>query len=205
VHAEIIKHGAYPSPLHYKGFPKSCCTSVNNVACHGVPDDRKLISGDLINIDVTVFHHGCHGDTSDTFIVEQGDYEGHKLIDISHKCLYRAIKICKPGNPIAKIGESIEATSRSAGYSVCRNFIGHGIGSYFHGPPNIFHYVTNRASKQLMEPGMTFTIEPIIMDGLHDVVILPDGWTVVSKDGGRSAQAEHTILITNDGCEILTQ
>ena len=204
MHSEIIKHGAYPSPLLYKGFPKSCCTSVNNVACHGVPDDRKLLSGDVINIDVTVFHHGCHGDTSDTFIIGQSDPEGLQLIDISRDSLHRAIEICKPGNSFRKIGETIESISRSAGFSVCRNYVGHGIGSYFHGAPNVYHYATALATKQLMEPGMTFTIEPIIMEGSSDVVVLPDGWTVVSIDGCRSAQTEHTILITEKDCEVLT-
>ena len=204
VHDEIIKSGAYPSPLFYKGFPKSCCTSVNNVVCHGIPDDRQLISGDIINVDVTVYYRGCHGDTSDTFVINQADDEALNLISVTRECVHRAIDICKPGTSFRKVGEIIEAVSKSAGYSVCRAFIGHGIGSYFHGPPDIFHYATTRASKQPMEPGMVFTIEPILMEGSSDIIFLPDGWTVVSKDGGRAAQTEHTVLVTKNGCEVLT-
>ena len=204
VHNEVIHHGAYPSPLQYKGYPKSCCTSINNVVCHGIPDDRMLVSGDIINIDITVFHHGCHGDTSDTFQIGQIDKEATKLIDTTQSCLYEAIAACKPGAPFQIIAEIIEGKAIAEGYNVCRDFIGHGIGSYFQGPPNVYHHVTSRSSTRAMEPGMTFTIEPILMERSPEIYVLPDGWTALSRDGGRSAQAEHTILITPAGREILT-
>ena len=204
VHYEVLKHDAYPSPLRYKGFPKSCCTSINNVICHGVPDQNKLVSGDVINVDVSVFLNGYHGDTSDTFSIGDVDQDAVTLIKVTQECLNKAIEVCGPGRPFNVIGEVIENCATAAGYSVCRRFIGHGIGSYFHGPPNIFHYATPQSGGNVMKPGMTFTIEPILVEGSDDILHLDDGWTVVTKDGGRAAQCEHTILITNHGCKILT-
>nr|CAB3263612.1 methionine aminopeptidase 1D, mitochondrial-like [Phallusia mammillata] len=202
VHSEIIKCGAFPSPLSYKGFPKSCCTSVNNVVCHGIPDDRPLLNGDIINIDITVFVNACHGDTSDTFAVGKIDKRAHKLILSTQHCLKLGIQACVPGNNFSKIGCAIEKFANSRGFSVCKEFVGHGIGSYFHGPPNVLH--TTNSSNLLMKPGMAFTIEPILMEGSNQIKRLSDGWTIVSKDNLRSAQAEHTVLITDTGVEILT-
>ena len=204
VHAKIVANHAYPSPLFYNGFPKSCCTSVNNVACHGVPDDNKLCFGDIVNVDVSVFYNGFHADTSDTFAIGDIDACATRLIDVTHDCLYRAIDACKPGISFSAIGDVIEETAANNGFAVCRRFIGHGIGRYFHGPPNIYHYRSANADKRPMLPGMTFTIEPIVMQRSHEVDVLTDGWTVVSRDNGRSAQAEHTILITDIGCDVLT-
>ncbi|XP_039258930.2 methionine aminopeptidase 1D, mitochondrial-like [Styela clava] len=204
VHAEIIKCGAYPSTLHYKGYPKSCCTSVNNVACHGIPDDTILQDGDIINIDITVFYLGCHGDTSDTFQIGNVDETGLALISSTRECLNRAIDICKPGAKFSDIPEVIEPFALEKGLSVCKKFVGHGIGQHFHTPPNVWHVKTHRVDKRRMEPGMIFTIEPILMEGDTRVKILSDGWTTVSRDNLRSAQAEHTVLITQSGHDILT-
>ncbi|CAK8680075.1 unnamed protein product [Clavelina lepadiformis] len=204
VHEEILSNGAYPSPLHYKGFPKSCCTSVNNVVCHGIPDDRQLSNGDIINVDVTVYYKGCHGDTSDTFAVGEIDDSAKHLIATTQECLRLAIKNCAPGASFKVIGELIEDHAAKNGFSVCRDYIGHGIGSYFHGPPNVWHVRTPRTEQRLMESGMTFTIEPILIEGSAKTKVLADGWTVVTKDGSRSAQAEHTVLVTDLGSAILT-
>ncbi|KAF0298797.1 Methionine aminopeptidase 1D, mitochondrial [Amphibalanus amphitrite] len=183
VHRLTVQHGAYPSPLNYRGFPKSVCTSVNNVACHGIPDDRPLEDGDIINIDVTVFLDGHNGDCSETYPVGQVDQQGLRLIDAARRCRDDAIAICRPGVPFSEIG--------------------HGIGRYFHGPPEIYHCWNSYPGT--MQPGMTFTIEPVISQGSREIVLLEDGWTAISGDGSRSAQFEHTVLITEDGVEILTE
>lgn len=204
VHREVIKCGAYPSTLHYKGYPKSCCTSVNNVTCHGIPDDTVLQDGDIINIDVTVFYLGCHGDTSDTFPIGQIDETGSALISDTRHCLFRAINICKSGAQFSDIPAVIEPYASKRGWGVCKKFVGHGIGEHFHTPPNVWHVNNRRVDKRIMEPGMIFTIEPILMEGDTAIKTLRDGWTAVSKDNLRSAQAEHTILITPNGNDILT-
>lgn len=202
VHNKIIENGAYPSPLNYHGFPKSVCTSVNNIACHGIPDDRKLIDGDIISVDITVFYKGYHGDCCETFIIGDADEAGQHLVDAARKCRDEAIAICGPGVPFAAIGHKVEQVARRERVTVVPCFIGHGIGTYFHGPPDIYHCYNNYPGT--MEAGMTFTVEPIVAQGQEDVLILEDGWTAVMVDNGRAAQFEHTVLITESGHEILT-
>ncbi|XP_018091394.1 methionine aminopeptidase 1D, mitochondrial isoform X4 [Xenopus laevis] len=209
VHENIISWNAYPSPLGYGGFPKSVCTSVNNVVCHGIPDSRALQDGDIINIDVTVSHHclvyfgGYHGDTSETFLVGNVDKCGRGLVKIARRCRDEAIAVCKPGAPFSSIGNTISRIAGENGFRVCPSFVGHGIGSFFHGHPEIWHHANN--NDMPMEEGMAFTIEPIIMEGSPDFKILKDKWTAVSVDNKRSAQCEHTIVITSGGAEILTK
>lgn len=203
VYNDAIRNNAYPSPLRYSGFPKSVCTSVNNVACHGIPDDRKLEDGDIINVDVTVYLNKCHGDTSRTFLVGNVDDRGKYLVHHNEIALNEAIKICKPGVPFNRIGKTISDYAKSVDLRVVPAFIGHGIGSFFHGPPEIFHF-ENDIELRLMEPGMTFTIEPILSLGTEELELWPDGWTTTTVDGSRTSQFEHTILITDDGCEVLT-
>ncbi|XP_063284713.1 methionine aminopeptidase 1D, mitochondrial [Pelobates fuscus] len=203
VHHNIVSHNAYPSPLGYGGFPKSVCTSVNNVVCHGIPDSRPLEDGDIINIDVTVYSGGYHGDTSETFLVGNVDKDGEKLVEIARRCRDEAIAGCRPGAPFSAIGNTISRIAAENGYRVCPHFVGHGIGSYFHGHPEIWHHAND--SDLLMEEGMAFTVEPIIMEGSANFKILKDKWTAISLDNKRSAQFEHTILITPEGVEILTK
>ncbi|XP_042882726.1 methionine aminopeptidase 1D, mitochondrial-like [Penaeus japonicus] len=202
VHNKIIESGAYPSPLNYHGFPKSVCTSVNNIACHGIPDDRKLIDGDIISVDITVFYKGYHGDCCETFIIGEADEAGRHIVDAARKCRDEAIALCGPGVPFAAIGHKVEQVARREKVTVVPCFIGHGIGTYFHGPPDIYHCYNNYPGT--MEAGMTFTVEPIVAQGQEDVLILEDGWTAVMVDNSRAAQFEHTVLITEDGHEILT-
>ena len=202
-HSEILKAGAYPSPLRYEGFPKSICTSVNNVACHGIPDVRKLVDGDIINVDVTVYREKVHGDCSKTFLVgDSVDEKGRDLVRIAEECRDIGIAVCAPGVALNTIGTVIDDHARKHGYTVAPTFCGHGIGSYFHGPPDIYHGRNQFAGT--MQPGMTFTVEPVITMGSQDMAIMEDNWTIVSVDNARSAQFEHTILITEDGHEILT-
>ncbi|XP_069839024.1 methionine aminopeptidase 1D, mitochondrial isoform X4 [Dendropsophus ebraccatus] len=203
VHQNIISRNAYPSPLGYGGFPKSVCTSVNNVVCHGIPDSRPLEDGDIINIDVTVYSGGYHGDTSETFLVGNVDENGQKLVKTARRCRDEAIAACKPGAPFSVIGNTISRIAKDNNFTVCPIFIGHGIGSYFHGHPEIWHH--ENVNSMEMEEGMAFTIEPIIMEGAPDFKILKDKWTAVSMDERRSAQFEHTIVITSEGAEILTK
>ncbi|XP_028403622.1 methionine aminopeptidase 1D, mitochondrial-like isoform X2 [Dendronephthya gigantea] len=203
VHDAAIERGVYPSPLNYKGFPKSVCTSVNDVVCHGIPDtDTILKDGDIINVDVSVYLKGFHGDLSETFLVGNVDDGGKRLVSVTKDCLYAAINVCKHNERFSLIGKTISDIAKRNGFHVVPNFIGHGIGRYFHGPPDIFHFENENLDR--MKSGMTFTIEPIITEGFPDFVILDDGWTCVSCDGSRSAQFEHTILITDNGAEILT-
>ncbi|XP_028041385.1 methionine aminopeptidase 1D, mitochondrial isoform X2 [Bombyx mandarina] len=203
VHSLIIKAGAYPSPLHYKGFPKSICTSVNNVAVHGIPDLRPLSDGDIVNVDITVFLHGFHGDCSKTFKVGNVDNRGLQLVEITEQCLGIGIGTCGPGVPFSEIGASIQRHARKNGLTVIPSIVGHGIGQYFHGPPDIYH-IRNRYPG-VMKAGMTFTIEPVVSHGTQNTVLLDDGWTILTEDGSRTSQIEHTVLITNDGVEILTK
>ncbi|XP_066143073.1 methionine aminopeptidase 1D, mitochondrial isoform X1 [Euwallacea fornicatus] len=202
VHNLCIKFGAYPSPLNYKNFPKSVCTSVNNVTCHGIPDDRPLEDGDIVNVDITVYFNGYHGDCSKTFLIGHVDEEGKFLVEATELCLEEAIKICKPGVNFRDIGKLIEEKAAKLSYQVIPAFLGHGIGSYFHGPPDIFHVENHYPGK--MEAGMTFTIEPILTQGEEFIDILEDNWTAVTVDNARTAQFEHTVLITPLGAEILT-
>lgn len=203
VHQETIKHNAYPSPLRYGGFPKSVCTSVNNVVCHGIPDSRRLQDGDIINVDVTVYLEGYHGDTSETFSIGQVDEQGLRLVETARRCRDEAIAACKPGAPLCIIGNTISEIAHASGFQVCPYFIGHGIGSYFHGYPEIWHHAND--NDMTMDEGMAFTIEPIIMEGSPKFRILQDNWTAVSADDKRSAQFEHTVVITSEGVDVLTK
>jgi len=198
-----MAHNAYPSPLNYKGFPKSVCTSVNNVVCHGIPDDRPLADGDIINIDVTVYLDGFHGDCSQTFMVGDVDEAGQRLIQATEESLAVGLDVCGPSVPFSAIGEAIYKHAWKNGFSVVGGFTGHGIGTYFHGPPDVYH-VPNRWYKEVMLPGMTFTVEPILTEGNDRIIILHDGWTAVTADHSRSAQVEHTVLVTENGTEVLT-
>lgn len=202
VHNLITEKNAYPSPLNYHHYPKSVCTSVNNVACHGIPDNRALQNGDIINVDITVYYNGYHGDCSKTFLIGEVDDKGKELVKATEVCLNEGISICKPKEKFATIGFVIEKRAREMGYQVVPCFVGHGIGSYFHGPPDIYHFANNYPG--IMAPGMTFTIEPILSQGLPDIILLEDNWTAVTSDNARTAQFEHTILITQSGCEVLT-
>ncbi|KAJ3277100.1 Methionine aminopeptidase 1D, mitochondrial [Terramyces sp. JEL0728] len=199
---EITRNGAYPSPLNYHGFPNSICTSVNNVICHGIPDNRKLKAGDLINIDVTVFYNGYHGDTSKTIAIGAVDEKGMALMEATKLALDAGIKMVQPSKPINRIGRAIEGIGTTHGYSIDKQFCGHGIGKLFHQAPLILHY--DNPDDALLQPGMIFTIEPIFNQGTDGFVKWPDAWTAVTVDGGRSAQFEHTVLVTDDGVEVLT-
>ncbi|XP_051859209.1 methionine aminopeptidase 1D, mitochondrial [Drosophila albomicans] len=201
-HKRILAHNAYPSPLRYAGFPKSVCTSINNVACHGIPDDRQLVDGDIINIDVTVYLNGCHGDCSETFLVGDVDERGRLLVSATRECLMKCIALCGPGVAFNEIGKCIDLFCSEHKLESVAAFIGHGIGNYFHGPPEIYHYANDVPGE--MQSGMTFTIEPILSLGRGEIGLLEDGWTAVSLDDSRSAQFEHTILITENGVDILT-
>eukprot|EP00092_Neocalanus_flemingeri_P030434 GFUD01033036.1.p1 GENE.GFUD01033036.1~~GFUD01033036.1.p1 ORF type:complete len:325 (-),score=80.48 GFUD01033036.1:89-1063(-) len=194
--------GAYPSPLNYRNFPKSVCTSVNNCVCHGIPDSRPLEDGDIINIDITVFLNGHHGDCSETFLVGEVDMAGQELVKVAREALYVGIDQCGPGKLFNGIGAAIQSFVNSQGLRVIPSFTGHGIGTYFHGPPDI--YPCRNSYPGRMKPGMTFTVEPAVSEGSPEVAILSDGWTAVSPDDSRSAQFEHTVLITEEGVEILT-
>lgn len=203
VYNETIQNNAYPSPLRYSGFPKSVCTSVNNIACHGIPDDRKLMDGDIINVDITVFLNRFHGDCSRTFLIGDVDKRGKYLVEHNEKALLEAIKVCKPGARFNEIGAAISRYARKVDLTIIPAFIGHGIGFFFHGPPEILHY-ENELDFGLMQPNMTFTIEPIFGLGSEELEIWEDGWTASTVDGSRTSQFEHTILITDNACEILT-
>lgn len=203
VHDLIISNNAYPSPLNYDGFKKSVCTSVNNVLCHGVPDDRPLQNGDLITVDVSVYLNGYHGDCAATYFVGEVDEFGKTLVSLAEKCMYQGIRECGPGKSFDDIGNAIESYAIRNNHSVATGISGHGIGTYFHGPPVISHSSLHHYPG-VMKPGMVFTIEPVICQGSNEIAILEDGWTIVTNDDSRGAQFEHTILITEDGYEILT-
>jgi methionyl aminopeptidase len=203
-HEFLCDHGAYPSTLGYKGFPKSLCSSVNEVVCHGIPDARVIEDGDIVNIDITAFINGVHGDTNATFLAGDVDEESRLLVERTRESLERAIKAVKPGRRVNIIGRVIEAYAKRFGYGVVREFTGHGIGSSFHSGLIIPHYDDPRFDDEI-RPGMTFTIEPMLNLGTHEWVMWDDSWTVVTADGRRSAQFEHTLLVTADGAEILTQ
>jgi len=203
VHEEGLKRGAYPSPLNYHGFPKSCCTSVNEVICHGIPDSRVLEDGDIINLDITCYLNGYHGDCSEMFVVGEPDGSTKKLLQATYDCWILAMEFCQPGKDYKEIGAIIEDYVTKEGFTTVRNFCGHGIGSVFHTSPNILHYRNNEPNGQ-MAPGNTFTIEPMICEGSAKALTWPDEWTATTVDGGRSAQFEHTLVITKDGIEALT-
>ncbi|MBC80479.1 MAG: type I methionyl aminopeptidase [Gammaproteobacteria bacterium] len=200
----INEQDAIPAPLNYRGFPKSICTSVNHVVCHGIPsDDKVLKDGDIVNIDVTPIKDGFHGDSSKTFMVGKPSVLAERLIRICQECLYRGINMVKPGAHLGDIGHAIQAHAEKHHYSVVREYCGHGIGRIFHDDPQVLHYGSLGTGIKL-EPGMIFTIEPMINVGKRDVKVLPDEWTVVTKDHKLTAQWEHTILVTDTGYEILT-
>ena len=203
-HEATIKLGGYPSPLNYRGFPKSICSSVNEVICHGIPDDRKLVEGDIVNLDITVYLDGMHGDTNATFFVGEVDADTRTLVNATRECLDMGIEAVKPGRPISDIGKAIERHADGYGYGIVRAYCGHGIGDTFHSNLQIPHYYDARANTP-MEPGMTFTIEPMITMGTWEEAHWDDGWTAVTKDLRRTAQFEHTILVTDTGAEILTR
>jgi methionyl aminopeptidase len=203
-HEAIVERGAYPSPLNYNGFPKSLCTSVNEVICHGIPDDRALVDGDIVNLDVTIYLDGVHGDTNATFFVGSVDDESRRLVEVTHEALACGIAAVRPGRPLNDIGRAIQDRAEGEGYGVVRAFVGHGIGEQFHTDLHVPHYFDPRVTT-VMEPGMTFTIEPMITLGAWQHRLWDDGWTAVTTDLRRTAQFEHTILVTDDGADVLTQ
>jgi methionyl aminopeptidase len=200
----VNEQQAIPAPLNYHGFPKSICTSVNHVICHGIPSDKKLKDGDIINIDITVIKDGYHGDTSKMFQVGKTSILAQRISRVARESMMIGIKMVKPGVQLGDIGAAIQAHAEKEHFSVVREYCGHGIGAVFHEEPQVLHYGTPGTGLTL-QAGMTFTIEPMINAGKRHVRQLPDGWTVVTKDRSLSAQWEHTILVTNDGFEVLTR
>jgi methionyl aminopeptidase len=200
----INDHGAYSAPLFYRGFPKSCCTSTNHVVCHGIPSEKTLKEGDILNVDVTAFKNGWHGDTSRMFKVGEVSIKAEKLINATYDSMMKAIKIVKEGIQLGDIGSTIQNHVEAQGFSVVQDFCGHGIGQVFHKEPNILHY-GEKGTGEKIKAGMIFTIEPMINIGNYETKTLNDGWTAVTKDKSLSAQFEHTIGVTNDGYEIFTK
>lgn len=197
-------HGAKSAPLGYHGYPKSICTSVNHVICHGIPNEEQILQdGDIINVDVTPIIEGYHGDSSRTFFVGTPSSVAKKLVEVTEECLRRGIASVKPGAKIGDIGAAIQEYAEANGFSVVRDFVGHGIGRDFHTAPQIPHYGIKGKGKRI-RPGMVFTIEPMINEGTYEAIVLEDGWTAITKDHKLSAQFEHTIAVTEDGVEILT-
>lgn len=206
VHAFLIERGAYPSPLHYHGFPKSTCTSVNEVVCHGVPDDRPLAEGDVVNVDVTAYLEGFHGDTNATYCIGRVSEAAAELVEVTRQALAAAIDVCGPGVPFSAIGSAISDVADRAGMYVNRDFVGHGIGRQFHAAPAVLHHRNNR--RERMQLHQTFTIEPILTLGTVKQQPWPldsTGWVCVTPDASLAAQFEHTVLVTDDGAEVLTQ
>lgn len=206
-HDYILSLNAIPAPLNYRGFPKSICTSPNHVVCHGIPSEKKILrNGDILNIDITVIKDGYHGDTSKMYYVGTPSIKAKKLVTITQECLYLGIKEVKPGNTLTNIARAIQSHAEQAGYSVVREYCGHGIGKAFHEDPQVLHYVDPYNTQLVtLKPGMIFTIEPMINEGKSLIKIKPDHWTVVTKDHKLSAQWEHTILVTTTGYEVLTK
>ena len=202
-HDFLVAHGAYPSTLGYRGYPKSLCTSLNEVICHGIPDDTVIADGDIVNIDITAYIGGVHGDTNGTFLAGNVDEESRLLVERTHEATMRGIRAVKPGRMLNVVGRVIEAYAKRFGYGVVRDFTGHGIGTTFHSGLIVPHY-EDLANTTVIEPGMTFTIEPMLTLGVISYDIWDDGWTAVTQDGKRTAQFEHTLLVTEDGAEILT-
>ena len=202
-HQFIIENNAVPAPLNYKGFPKSTCISVNHVVCHGIPGDKILKNGDILNIDVTVILDGWYGDTSRMFYVGKPSAKAKILTKITYECLMIGIETVKPGKTLGDVGFAIQSHAEKNGFSVVRDFTGHGLGTVFHTSPTVLHYGEPKTGL-ILEEGMFFTIEPMINSGKHDVKILSDGWTAVTRDKSLSAQFEHSIGVTSEGCEIFT-
>ena len=201
-HIVEVQH-AIPAPLNYHGFPKSICTSVNHVVCHGIPGDRSLKNGDIVNVDITVIKDGFHGDTSQMFVVGEASLKARRLVDTAYECLRVGIALVRPGARLGDIGAAIQTLAESRNFSVVREYCGHGIGRIFHEEPQVLHY-GNAGTGVELQAGMTFTIEPMINAGKRHVKLLDDNWTVVTKDRGLSAQWEHTVLVTATGHEVLT-
>jgi len=204
-HDFIVGHGAIPAPLNYRGFPKSICTSINHVVCHGIPDDgRKLVDGDVLNIDVTVIVDGWHGDSSRMYLVgDRIPVKARRLVDVTYEAMMRGIEMVKPGVTLGDIGHAIQEFAEGHRFSVVRDFCGHGIGKVFHDAPSVLHY-GDPGEGVVLRPGMFFTIEPMINAGKYDVLIMKDGWTAVTRDKSLSAQFEHTVAVTDTGYEIFT-
>ena len=202
-HGLFIERGAYPSTLNYHGYPKSLCSSANEVICHGIPDSRVIRDGDIMNLDVTGFIGGVHGDTNATFLIGEVSEENRRLVRVTEECMWLGIGAVRPGKPLSDIGRAIEDHAKAHDYGVVRAFIGHGIGEQFHTDIQVLHYYDSRATA-IMRPGMVFTIEPMITLGSWQHRMWDDGWTAVTSDGRWTAQFEHTILVTDDGAEVLT-
>jgi methionyl aminopeptidase len=202
-HDFIIKHNAIPAPLNYHGFPKSICTSINHVVCHGIPGPKKLQKGDIINIDVTVIKDGWHGDTSRMFCVGKVSKLAERLVNITYECMMRGIEAVKPGATLGDVGYAIQTVAEKEGFSVVRDFCGHGIGKIFHMEPQVLHYGRPKEGI-VLEEGMFFTIEPMINAGKYPTKTLDDGWTAVTRDRSLSAQYEHSLAVVKDGYEIFT-
>ena len=203
-HQYILDHGAIPAPLNYNGFPKSICTSINHVVCHGIPDHERLLKeGDIINIDITVIKDGYYGDTSKMWIVGQGSVMAQRLCQVAQKALYAGMKVVKNGAHLGDIGAAIQAVVEPERFSIVREFCGHGIGQTFHAEPQVLHYGKAGTGIEL-KTGMAFTIEPMINQGVWQTKIMKDGWTAITKDRKLSAQWEHTLIVTDDGCLVTT-
>lgn len=202
-HDFIAAHGATPAPLNYRGFPKSTCISINHVVCHGIPSDRALADGDILNIDITVILDGWHGDSSRMYVAGPASTKARRLIDVTYESLMRGIEAVKPGKTFGDIGFAIQHFVEAQRFSVVRDFCGHGIGQRFHEPPNVLHF-GRKGDGPVLKPGMFFTIEPMVNAGRPEVKILDDGWTAVTRDRGLSAQFEHMVGVTATGCEIFT-
>ncbi len=202
-HEFIVAHHAVPAPLNYRGFPKSICTSINHVVCHGIPGERKLLEGDIVNIDVTVILDGWHGDTSRMYVAGTPSTKARMLLDVTYQALMRGVACVGPGVHLGDIGHAIQTFVESHRFSVVRDFCGHGIGRTFHAPPNVLHF-GRRGEGPELRPGMFFTIEPMVNAGRPEVKVLDDGWTAVTRDRSLSAQFEHMVGVTEAGCEIFT-
>ena len=202
-HDFILAHGAVPAPLNYRGFPKSICTSINHVVCHGIPGDRRLVAGDVLNIDVTVILDGWHGDSSRMYAAGVPSTKARNLMDVTYEALMRGVGAVKPGVTLGDVGHVIQAFVESRRFSVVRDFCGQGIGRRFHEPPNVLHF-GRPGDGPVLKPGMFFTIEPMVNAGRPEVKVLEDGWTAVTRDRSLSAQFEHMIGVTETGCEIFT-
>lgn len=202
LHRFMCDGGAYPSDLLYKGFPKSVMISINEVICHGIPDDRPLQNGDVVNVDVTLYLGGFHADTARTWVCGEGDAQGHRLVAATREALDNAVAVCCAGAPMKLIGDAVCDVAEREGFGVIRDLVGHGIGEFFHGVPQVYH--CRNCDNRKMEEGTTFTIEPVLVEGDPEWITWPDGWTVATKGGGRAAQFEHTLVVTKDGCEVLT-
>ena len=202
-HEFITAHNAVPAPLNYRGYPKSICTSINHVVCHGIPGERKLENGDVLNIDVTVILDGWHGDTSRMYAAGTASTRARNLIDVTYEAMLRGVRVVRPGATLGDVGYAIQAFVEGHGFSVVRDFCGHGIGRRFHEPPNVLHF-GRPGEGPVLQPGMFFTIEPMVNAGRPEVKVLEDGWTAVTRDRSLSAQFEHMIGVTGTGCEIFT-